>query len=495
MADKTKGKKFETKVKDNFKAQGFQYFTLYDVKWNIEVPKDVHDDLFERLCDDYEENYYENQEMEKDDYQQQLDDGEIADETEYINDKGEFGLLYQDDFEITPEIRELLEEQVVRAYADEQKLPNSVVLEFENVGNLSSSSVKELGKGIFLDKVKETYGVEAKDFKKVALSSDHQILGYTVEKNVSKMLDSNEFRKYLSLYDNFKNYNSYNISLVYAQKPDATMVKGAGAWDALGRHIIKGEKAIYIETATPPRKIEDQEKLDKYLENNTYLSDESKQKLRDDFAKDGFCWIRYLNWKSTPVFDISQTEGKELAPFQGYISMDMDNYDLIKGTLIDYMQSKGVEVVFEPISKADFSYNESLGKLSVRSDLSQQDTIKTLVEGMADALLHSKDIKLEGMRSNNPVPYNLQKLENCSVAFNVCEKLGISTDYAFQDMIKSFGTEMTANFGRSKEFSNLMNRVYCCIKNIENELDEKVLHKEKEDVKDDIDTKDEVDNR
>ena len=193
MAFNKNNKKFETKVKDNFKAQGFQYLTVYDVKWNIEVPKDFHDIMFEKMRDEMEESYYDSQEMEREDYEEQIDNGDIADESEYLNENDEYGLLYKDPFKFTAEDKATIEVEIIKAYAEKLRLPNSVVLEFDNIANIDT--VKESSKSFFVDKIKETYGVNVADFKKVALSTDHQILSYNVEKNVNKMLDSKEFKK------------------------------------------------------------------------------------------------------------------------------------------------------------------------------------------------------------------------------------------------------------------------------------------------------------
>lgn len=480
MAFNKNGKKFETKVKDNFKAQGFQYLTVYDVNWKVNVPKDYHDMMFEKFKDEMEDSYYDSQEMEREDYEEQIDNGDITDESEYLNENDEYGLLYKDPFTFTAEDKQHVEELIVKTYAEKLHLPNSVVLEFENIAT-GLDMIKDNPKPFFFDKIEETYGVEAIDYKRVSLSTDHQILSYNVEKNVNKMLDSKEFKKYLSLYANFKTYNAYNTALVYAQKSDATMVKGAGAWKALGRTIKAGEKAIYIETATPPRKIEDKEKLDSYLDKNNYLADSEKEKLRADFEKNGYAYIQYHNWKSTPVFDISQTEGKDLTlPYEKKINMDLDNYELIGNTLIDFIKDKGhVQVELKPMDK-DFEYSEMSGVLSIKNDLSEADTIKTLTEGASEVLLHGKEIKLSGIKSEEKLTPLMKNLENCAVAYSICDRLGIVTDYAFNDMIKAFGSDMTANFGRSKDFGKLMSRVHVCVQNINSVLDEKVFNLNKE---------------
>src|SRR3954468_11277451 len=57
---------------------------------------------------------------------------------------------------------------------------------------------------------------------------------------------------YLNTASKFHNYSFNNRILIAIQRPHATQVMGAGGkdgktgWKSFGRHIVKGEKAIWI---------------------------------------------------------------------------------------------------------------------------------------------------------------------------------------------------------------------------------------------------------
>ena len=54
------------------------------------------------------------------------------------------------------------------------------------------------------------------------------------------------WRGWLDVAARFHNYSFGNQLLIAAQKPDATLVAGYGAWNALGRQARKGEKALWV---------------------------------------------------------------------------------------------------------------------------------------------------------------------------------------------------------------------------------------------------------
>lgn len=534
----------ESKLKDNFKKRGYQYVTLNDVVWNITVPKEFFTTEYEKVYDAMEEDYYEKQEMEMEDYQEQLDDGLIADETEFLNDNGDYGFLYQEPFELDDDKKAMIHQNIRDKYEESLSLPKRVVIEFENYGDMKDLDLAvDITKEIYLDKVKEIYNVEPKDFKKATFSTESQILSYNIEKEISNLQNSEEYKKFLQISANFKKYSPKNTALVLRQKPDATLVKGAAEWKNLGRYINAGEMALYTMNATPPRKYDDKAKLEKYLEQSTFYTQDSKDKIMKDFEKDGFVYIRFQptykittqneldkylkgntylskrerellqeNFKKDgftlvsygavhpqPVFDISQTNGKEIEVLKmQHIEMDMDNFELIKNTLIDYAKEQAkvsVSFVNEITSKdkKEYSLDTDHTTLQIKGGLSEADTIKTLVEGIADTLLHSKDLRLPGLKKIEKLDYRTEKLESCSVAYSICDKLGINTDYAFQEMWKTFG-DMSAGFERTKHFSDVMSRIHVCVQNVSQVLDEKVLSLQKDNQKDEVD-KDEIDER
>lgn len=129
-----------------------------------------------------------------------------------------------------------------------------------------------------------------------------------LEKGVAELFESDKFKEYLTCMSKFHNYSLNNTLLIAMQKPDATLVAGFNAWKFKhGRAVKKGEKGIKI------------------LAPYTYKVDAETGKEPDsEDAKT----VERTGFKPTSVFDISQTEGKEL-PTLGVneLSGDVKDYD------------------------------------------------------------------------------------------------------------------------------------------------------------------------
>lgn len=228
-----------------------------------------------------------------------------------------------------------------------------------------------------------------------------------LEKGVTELFESDKFKAYLTCMSKFHNYSLNNTLLIAMQKPDATLVAGFNAWKFKhGRTVKKGEKGIRI------------------LAPYTYKVDaETGKEPESEDAKT----VERTGFKPTSVFDISQTEGKEL-PTIGVneLSGDVKDYDKLYRALrlhcpvpVEFMDIEGG-------SKGFFSDSE--GVVVIKSGMSQVQTIKTLVHETAHAMLHSKAAMDEG----HPIDRRTMEVEAESIAFTVCKKYGLDTDdYSF----------------------------------------------------------------
>jgi antirestriction protein ArdC len=88
----------------------------------------------------------------------------------------------------------------------------------------------------------------------------------------------------------FHNYSFYNQWLIFAQFPEATRVAGYKKWETFKRRVKKGEKSIQI---LAPTIVVVREKDDNGVENK-------REQL--------------VGFHIASVFDVSQTEGEDLAP-------------------------------------------------------------------------------------------------------------------------------------------------------------------------------------
>ncbi|WP_234973070.1 ArdC-like ssDNA-binding domain-containing protein [Paenibacillus vortex] len=62
-----------------------------------------------------------------------------------------------------------------------------------------------------------------------------------VDQAIERIFSKAEFQRYLEVASKFPKYSLNNVVMIYAQKPEATMVQGYNAWKEMGRQVQKGE--------------------------------------------------------------------------------------------------------------------------------------------------------------------------------------------------------------------------------------------------------------
>lgn len=226
-----------------------------------------------------------------------------------------------------------------------------------------------------------------------------------LEKGVEELFESDRFKEYLTCMSKFHNYSFNNTLLIAMQKPDATLIAGFNAWkDKHGRMVKKGEKGIRI---LAPYK----------------YAVEAQPEHEGDEPK----IIERTGFKPTYVFDISQTEGKELPSIAvNELSGDVNDYNKLFRALRIICP---VPVDFEDIEGGSKGYfSDSENRIAIKKGMSQVQTIKTLVHETAHAMLHSSAAE----DKDNPVDRRTKEVEAESIAFTVCKRYGLDTeDYSF----------------------------------------------------------------
>jgi len=111
---------------------------------------------------------------------------------------------------------------------------------------------------------------------------------------------SDALTAYLNAMSRFHNYSLGNILEIARQKPDATRVAGFWKWKELGRFVKKGEKGIRILAPIIGVRRKKNEDADK------------------DITKQNAAVL--VGFRSTYVFDVSQTEGAELPELSERVS-------------------------------------------------------------------------------------------------------------------------------------------------------------------------------
>lgn len=246
-----------------------------------------------------------------------------------------------------------------------------------------------------------------------------------LESGIADLFESDAYKQYLTTLSKFHNYSLNNTILIAMQKPDATFVAGYNAWQKqFGRQVQKGEKAIRILAPAPYKKKIEKELTDPDTGKVLVGPDGSARKELQEVIMPAF--------KIVNVFDVSQTEGREL-PTIGVdeLTGDVQQFDLFMDAL---KRSCPVPIGFEQISSgAKGYYHQVEQRIAILQDMSQIQTVKTAIHEMAHQKLHAIDPenKSAGIR-DMAQSRNAKEVEAESVAFTVCQHFGIDTsDYSF----------------------------------------------------------------
>ena len=234
-----------------------------------------------------------------------------------------------------------------------------------------------------------------------------------LEAGIQELFESDKFKDYLTCMSKFHNYSLNNTILIAMQKPDATLVAGYKAWQTdHGRTVRKGEHGIKI---LAPCKFKVTVESD---ENGTLENSGNDEKTKV---------MEYLRFKITHVFDVSQTEGKEL-PSIGVdeLTGDVREYRSMYKALV---RTCPVAIVMEEIEGgAKGYYNDSEKRIAILAGMSEMQTIKTIIHEMAHQKMHAE----ENADPEHPVDRRTKEVEAESVAYTVCQHLGLDTsDYSF----------------------------------------------------------------
>ena len=244
-----------------------------------------------------------------------------------------------------------------------------------------------------------------------------------LEQGIKELFESEKYKTYLNTMSKFHNYSFNNTMLIAMQKPDATLVAGFKAWQKnFDRHVKKGEKGIRILAPAPYKIKEEQEKLDPVT--GEIMLDKNGIPITEEVE------IKIPAFRVVPVFDVSQTDGKELPDIGiNELSGSVEDYE-------DFMQAL-TEVSPVPITYEDIDghakgyFHTTDHRIAIQEGMSQSQTVKTAIHEVAHAKLHDRE-RNQDIVAVLDKDRNTKEVEAESVAYTVCQHFGIDTsDYSF----------------------------------------------------------------
>ena len=245
-----------------------------------------------------------------------------------------------------------------------------------------------------------------------------------LEQGIQDLFESDRFKEYLQVMSKFHNYSFNNTLLIAMQKPDATLVAGYNSWKNLfGRQVARGAKGIKVLAPSPYKIKKEIDKIDPKTQKP--VTDKNGKPVKEETE------ITVPAFKVVSVFDVSQTEGKEL-PTIGVdeLTGDVAQYaDFFKAT----EQASPAPVGFEKIkSGAKGYYSQTEKRIAINEGMSELQNLKTLIHEIAHAKLHDIDLNAPAEEQADRPDRRTREVQAESIAYAVCQHYGLDTsDYSF----------------------------------------------------------------
>ena len=245
-----------------------------------------------------------------------------------------------------------------------------------------------------------------------------------LEQGITELFESERYREYLRVMSKFHNYSINNTLLIAMQKPDASLVAGFSAWkNNFGRNVMKGQKGIKIIAPSPFKIRQEVEKIDPHTQ-KPIIGKDGKPVTEEKE-------IKIPAYKVVSVFDVSQTEGKELPDIAvDELTGDVDRY---KDFFAALEKTSPVPIAFENIEGGSHGYYHLEDKrIAINEGMSELQTLKTTIHEIAHAKLHDIDLNAPKDEQQPRVDRRTREVEAESVAYTVCQHYGLDTsDYSF----------------------------------------------------------------
>ena len=245
-----------------------------------------------------------------------------------------------------------------------------------------------------------------------------------LEQGITELFDSERYKEYLRVMSKFHNYSFNNTLLIAMQKPDASLVAGFTAWkNQFQRNVKKGEKGIKIIAPSPFKIKQETEKIDPQTQKPVIGRDGKPVTEEKE--------ITIPAYKVVSVFDVSQTEGKELPDIAvDALTGDVEQYSDFFAAL---EKTSPVPIGFEKIEGGAHGYYHLEDKrIALDEGMSELQTLKTAIHEIAHAKLHDIDLNAPKDEQQPRVDRRTREVEAESVAYTVCQHYGLDTsDYSF----------------------------------------------------------------
>lgn len=222
-----------------------------------------------------------------------------------------------------------------------------------------------------------------------------------IERGVAELVEGEDWRRWLEVAAKFPRYSFRNTLLIRLQRPDATVVMGYRAWQALGHQVRRGEKSIGI------------------LAPCTYKTERNDHDQENDDDQRPARVLR--GFRLAHVFDIAQTDGDRVKPPAGPALLEGQAPAGLWEALAAQVAAEGFTLSRAPIGTgANGTTDFASRTVTVAEHLSPAQAAKTLAHELTHVRLHDGTEYALGCRGRAEV-------EAESVAYVVCQAAGLTT--------------------------------------------------------------------
>ena len=237
-----------------------------------------------------------------------------------------------------------------------------------------------------------------------------------LEQGILGIYESDRYADYLRTMSKFHDYSLNNTILIAMQ--GGNLVKGYKQWEKeFDRHVKPGEKAIKILAPSPFTVKKQVEKIDPNTQKPVF--DKDGKPVTEEKE------IKIPAFRVVSVFDVSQTEGKELPTLTYELTGNVEQY---KDFFAALEKTSPFAMGFEALSggvKGRCNYEEK--RIIINEGMDELQNIKTAIHEIAHATLHDID-KDAPERPDR----RTREVQAESVAYAVCQHYGLDTsDYSF----------------------------------------------------------------
>lgn len=191
-----------------------------------------------------------------------------------------------------------------------------------------------------------------------------------INTGVQKVFESENWKNYLEFQSSFHRYSLNNTLWIWLQNPNATNVASFIDWKKKGRYVKKGEKGLKVCVPIPKKLVIENENGDK-----------------EEYIK--------MFFKIGHVFDVSQTEGKDIPTICNSIQDDERvTVKMIEKIIPALEQTTKFKIKYLDDCDGALGYcNAKESEIAILKGQNAFETLATLIHECSHALNRTKNLK------------------------------------------------------------------------------------------------------